>query len=68
MDKKEQLIEEYKMLRTELMHFMDKDTALITCLFSGVTAVLFFALQRKMPEVCLLAYLIIIPIWRKNWK
>lgn len=65
MDKKEQLIEEYKMLRAELLHFMDKDTTLITCLFSGVTAILFFALQRKMPEVCLLAYLIIIPVCSK---
>lgn len=65
MDKAEQLMEEYKMLKTEMLHYMDKDTTLVTCLFSGVSAILFFALQRRMPEVCLLAYLVIIPVCAK---
>ena len=65
MGKTEQLLEEYKMLRTEILFFMKKDTTLLTCLFSGVTAVLFFALEIEMPEGCFLAYLIIIPICSK---
>ena len=62
MEKMNQRIEEYKLLRSEIMYYMNKDTALLTCLFSAVTATLFFALKAKMPEGCMLAFLIIIPI------
>lgn len=65
MQSDQQLFEEYKLLRSEIMYFMNKDTALLTALFSGVTAVLFFALKEKMPEGCLLSFLIIIPICSK---
>ncbi len=65
MERLEQLMEEYKMLRSEIIYFMNKDTTLLTCLFSGVTAVLFFALKENITEVCLLTYLIIIPICSK---
>lgn len=58
-------LEEYKMLREELKHFMDKDTTLFTCLFASVTAVLLFALEWKVPEGCLLAFIVIIPIGSK---
>lgn len=65
MSKKAQVMEEYKMLQSELMYFMNKDMSLLTCLYSTVTATLFFSLQWKMPEGCLLAFLIIIPICNK---
>lgn len=65
MSEKTQVMEEYKMLRSELMYFMNKDMSLLTCLYSAVTATLFFSLQWKMPEGCLLAFLIIIPICNK---
>ena len=65
MDNNGSKIEEYKMLREEMMYFMSKDTTLFTCLFTSVTAVLFFALEWKIPEGCLLAFLIIIPIGSK---
>lgn len=65
MDKESQLLEEYKMLRSEILYFMNKDTTLLTCLFSGVTAVLFFALKEKIYECCVLAYLVILPICSK---
>ena len=55
-------IEEYKLLREEIKYFMEKDTTLFTCLFSSVTAVLFFAIEWNLPESVLLAFLIIIPI------
>lgn len=58
-------LEEYKMLRKEILYFMDKDTRLFTCLFASVTAVLFFALEWKIPEGCLLSFLVIIPIASK---
>lgn len=58
-------MEEYKMLRDEIMYFMNKDTTLFTYLFTGVTAVLFFAIKEGIPECCLLAFLIIIPICSK---
>lgn len=58
-------LEEYRMLRSEILYFMNKDTTLLTCLFSGVTAVLFFAVKENIPEGCLLAFLIIIPICGK---
>lgn len=58
-------LEEYKMLREEILYFMNKDTTLFTCLFSSVTAVLFFALEWEILEGCLLAFLIIIPIGSK---
>lgn len=60
-----QMIEEYKMLRSELMYFMNKDTMLLTCLFSAITATLFFSVEKNMQEGCLLAFLIIIPICNK---
>lgn len=65
MDQTEQLLEEYKLLRSELLYFMNKDTTLLTCLFSGVTSILFFAMKTKLLEGCLLAYLIIIPVCGK---
>ncbi len=58
-------LEEYKMLRTEIMYYMNKDTTLLTCLFSCVTAILFFSLEYKVPEGCFLTYLVIIPICGK---
>lgn len=58
-------LEEYKLLREEILFFMSKDTTLFTCLFTSVTAVLFFALEWKIPEGCILAFLIIIPIGSK---
>lgn len=65
MERTNQLVEEYKILRSEILYFMNKDTSLLTCLFSGVTAVLFFALKENIVEGCLLSYLIIIPICSK---
>ena len=65
MNKDTQMLEEYKMLRSELTYFMNKDTTLLTCLFSTITAILFFAVQLKVQEGCLLAFLIIIPICNK---
>lgn len=65
MNDKTQLLEEYKMLRAELLYFMNKDMSLLTCLYSAVTATLFFSMQWKVPEGCLLAFLIIIPICNK---
>ncbi|MCI9362545.1 MAG: hypothetical protein HFG65_16810 [Hungatella sp.] len=65
MDKQMQMIEEYKMLRSELMYFMNKDTMLLTCLFSAITATLFFSVEKNVQEGCLLAFLIIIPICNK---
>ncbi len=65
MERTNQLMEEYKILRSEILYFMNKDTSLLTCLFSGVTAVLFFALKENIIEGCLLSYLIIIPICSK---
>ena len=53
------------MLRDEIMYFMNKDTTLFTYLFTGVTAVLFFAIKEKIPELCILSFLIIIPICSK---
>lgn len=58
-------LEEYKMLREEILFFMNKDTTLLTCLFASVTAILFFALEWKIPEGCILTFLIIIPIGSK---
>ena len=55
-------LEEYRMLREEILHFMNKDTTLLTCLFSSVTAILFFAVEWKIEEGCILAFLAIIPI------
>lgn len=60
-----QLLEEYKFLREEILYFMDKDTTLLTCLFSCVTAVLFFSIEMNVPEGCILAFLIILPICNK---
>ena len=60
-----QLLEEYKFLREEILYFMDKDTTLLTCLFSCVTATLFFSLEMNVPEGCILAFLIILPICNK---
>lgn len=65
MNRDAQRLEEYKMLRSELTYFMNKDTTLLTCLFSTITAVLFFSVQWKVQEGCLLAFLIIIPICNK---
>lgn len=65
MDNVEVKLEEYKMLRDEMLYFMNKDTTLFTCLFASVTAVLFFALEYKIPEGCFLAFLIIIPVGSK---
>lgn len=65
MNKEMQMIEEYKILRSELMYFMNKDTMLLTCLFSAITATLFFSVEKNVQEGCLLAYLIIIPICNK---
>lgn len=65
MERTNQLMEEYKILRSEILYFMNKDTTLLTCLFSGVTTVLFFVLKENMVEGCLLSYLIIIPICSK---
>lgn len=59
------LLEEYRILREEIIFFMNKDTTLFSCLFTSVTAVLFFALQWKIPEGCILTFLIIIPIGSK---
>lgn len=56
------LMEEYKLLREEQMYFMNKDTTLSICLFSEVSAALFLSVQHKVPEGCLLAFLIILPI------
>ena len=58
-------LEEYKMLRSEILYFMNKDTTLFTCLFTSVTAVLFFSVEWKIPEGCLLVFLIIVPIGGK---
>lgn len=58
-------LEEYKMLREEVLHFMNKDTTLLTCLFSSVTAILFFAVEWKVEEGCILCFLVIIPIASK---
>lgn len=66
MEREQQLLEEYKMLKSELLYFMNKDSTLFTCLFSVVTAILFFSLEREMPEGCLLAYLVIIPVCSKQ--
>lgn len=60
-----QLLEEYKFLREEILYFMDKDTTLLTCLFSCVTATLFFSIEMNVPEGCILAFLIILPICNK---
>lgn len=58
-------LEEYKLLREEILFYMNKDTALLTCLFTAVTAILFFAFDSGIPEGCLLCFLIIIPIGSK---
>lgn len=58
-------LEEYKMLRSEMLYFMNKDTTLFTSLFTSVTAVLFFAVEWEIPEGCLLVFLIIVPIGSK---
>ena len=60
-----QLTNEYKLLRNEILYYMNKDTTLLTCLFSCVTAVLFFSFERNISEGCLLSFLIIIPICSK---
>lgn len=58
-------LEEYKLLREEILFFMQKDTALFSSLLTSVTAILFFALEWKIPEGCILTFLIIIPIGSK---
>lgn len=58
-------LEEYKLLREEVLHYMNKDTSLLTCLYTSVAAILFFAVERKIPEGCILTFLIIIPITSK---
>lgn len=58
-------LEEYKMLRSEILYYMNKDTMLFTCLFTSVTAILFFSFEWKIQEGCLLSFLVIIPIGSK---
>lgn len=58
-------LEEYKMLRSEILYFMNKDTTLFTCLFTSVTAVLFFSVEWGIKEGSLLVFLIIVPIGSK---
>ena len=58
-------LEEYRLLREEILYLMNKDDNLLTCLFTVVTAILFFALEWEIPEGCILSFLVIIPIGSK---
>ncbi len=57
-----QYIEEYKILRGEMMHYMEKDDAMCRQMYAVVAAILSVAFAAKISNVCLAAFCVIIPV------
>lgn len=58
----DQYIEEYKILRSEIMHYMEKDDAMCRQMYVVVATILSVAFAAKTSGVCLAAFCMIIPV------